>query len=253
MKRYQKTGRTFWVAILMAVIFFLVGCGKNFESMSAKEIYEFGSQKFEKKKYSEAIDAYNALIDLYPFSIFVSKAELGVADSQFKKRRWDEAIPSYEDFLERHPTNEQVPHVIYHLGMCYYKKKMAIDRDQTATFESENNFHKLITDYPESQYYAEAREKITLVRADLAKRERYVAKFYFREKEYYASLRRFLRVIRNYPDTKYFQEALYYSARCYLALGEDESAKQQLTLLKSKFPDGRYGRKAEKLLAKTSQ
>lgn len=247
MTKTNKRSRILLIFLICLVALFS-GCGKKFEDMSAREIYEFGSEKYGGGKYSDAIEAYEALIDLYPFSVYVSKAELGIADSYFHKHRWDEAIPAYVDFLDRHPTNPQVPHVIHNLGMCYYNKKMAIDRDQIATFEAEANFRHLVTDYPNSEYYEEARKKLNEVREDLAKRERYIAKFYFREKEYYASLRRYLRVIRNYPDTKYFEEALYYSALCYLYLGEHQDARRQVQLLKLKFPKGKYEKKAEKIL-----
>lgn len=238
-----------YIALIMA-IFLCFGCAKKFEEMSAKEIYEYGSDKLEKESFTDAIAAFEALIDLYPFSVYVSKAEIGIADSYFEKHRYDEAIPAYEDYLNRHPTNERVPHVIYNLGMCYFEKMMAIDRDQTATMLAESNFRKLVTDHPKSDYYDKAREKLNKVRADLAKRERYIAKFYFRDKEYYASLKRYLRLIRDFPDTKYFEEALYYSALCYYELGELKDAKRQLGLLKLKFPKGKYAGKAKKLSQK---
>ena len=190
------------------------------------------------------------MIDLYPFSVYVSKAELGIADGYFEKHRYDEAIPAYEDYLNRHPTHEKVPHVIYYLGMCYYEKKMAIDRDQTASFLAETNFRRLVTDHQKSEYFTKAKIKLDEVRKDLAKRERYIARFYFRDKEYYASLMRNLRIIRDFPDTKYFEEALYYSAVCYYELGELKEAKRQVGLLNLKFPDGKYGKKAGKLLQK---
>ena len=250
MKRTGIKSSTICLILFATTVFLLAGCGKKFEQMSAQEIYDFGSEKFGKGKYSDSIEAYEALIDLYPFSVYVSKAELGIADSYFEKKRFEEAIPAYQDYLDRHPTSERAPHVVYHLGMCYYSEKMAIDRDQYATSEAQNNFHKLITEYPKSDYYPEAKKKLSEVRDDLARRERYVAKFYYREKEYYASLRRYLRLIRNYPDTKYFEEALYYSAVCYAELGEFADTEKHLSLLKTKFPDGRYAKKAAKLLKK---
>ena len=232
------------------MVFLLCGCAKKFEQMSPKEIYEFGSEKYTDKKFTSAIEAYEKLIDLYPFSVFVAKAELGIADSYFRKRRWEEAIPAYEDFILRHPTNDQVPHAVYNLGMCYYSERFAIDRDQTTTFKAEENFRRVVTSYPDSEYYDKAKSKLSDVRGNLAKRERYVAKFYFRDKEYYASLRRYLRVIQNYPDTKYFEEALFYSAMCYLELDEKESAMQQFKILQLKYSDGKYAKKADKVIEK---
>lgn len=241
----------FIVFLVVAGIFvFGFGCAKKFSDMGARELYQYGNERLQNKKTSEAIEAFEALIDLYPFSVFVSKAELGIADGYYNKKRWDEAIPAYEDYLSRHPTSDQVPHVIYHLGMCYYKKKMAIDRDQFATYESESHFQNLVTNHQDSKYYDDSRAKLNEVRKDLAKRERYIAKFYYREKEYYASLRRYLRVIRNYPDTKYFEEALFYSGVCYYELQEYKNAKRQFKLLGKKYPNGRYVKKAEKIIAK---
>lgn len=242
--------RRILLPILVLLLIIGSGCAKRFDQMSAKEIYIYGNEKFEKGNYTEAVEAYENLIDLYPFSVFVSKAELGIADSYFAKKRYEEAMPAYKDFIDRHPTNEKVPHAIYNLGMCYFNKKMAIDRDQGATFEAEDNFRRLVTDYPDSDLYAKAKEKLSTVRKDLAKRERYIAKFYFKEGEYYASLRRYLRLIRNYPDTQYFEEALYYSAVCYFELGENNDAKRQISLLLLKFPDGKYVGKSKKLLEK---
>jgi outer membrane protein assembly factor BamD len=244
MKAVFKVGFLF---ILLAALVLGTGCAKKWDQMSPQEIYEHGSEKLDNGNFSEAIEAYGALIDLYPFSVYVSKAELGIADSYFAKHRYEEAIPAYEDYLNRHPTSEQVPHVIYHLGMCYYERKLAVDRDLANTFSAERNFYELVADHPDSEFYAPAREKLSQVRADLAKRERYIAKFYYRDKEYYASLRRYQRVIRNFPDTKYFAEALYYSGVCYLELGEKDQAKRQVDLLLAKFPEGKYANKGKKL------
>lgn len=250
MKKVEKIIRFTVFLVLSGIFIFGAGCAKNFSDMSAREIYQYGTGKLSDNKRTEAIEAFEALIDLYPFSVYVSKAELGIADGYYAKKRWDEAIPAYEDFLTRHPTSDHVPHVVYHLGMCYYKKKMAIDRDQYATFESEANFQNLVTNHQDSKYYDEAKAKLTEVRKDLAKRERYIAKFYYREKEYYASLRRYLRVIRNYPDTKYFEEALFYSGICYYQLKEFKNAKRQFKLLRTKYPSGRYAKKSQKIVAK---
>ena len=249
----MKTNKMRPLLLFIALVLFtvvLAGCGVPYDKMSAKEIYAMGQEKYDKGKYSEAIEAYEALIDLYPFSVLVTKAELGVADAYYKKRRYAEAIPAYEDWLQRHPTNEKVPHVLYNLGMSHYELKLAIDRDQTDTFAAEKNLFRLVTDFSGSEYYGQAKEKLSEVRKDLAKRERYIAKFYYREKEYYAALRRYNRVIRNYPDTEYFSESLYYSGICYYELGETDSARQQFELLATKFPGNKYAKKAKKFMEK---
>jgi len=238
----------FALAFLLAA-FALGGCGPKFEEMSPSEIYDFGEKEFFDRDFSDAIEAYEALIDLYPFSVFVTQAELRIADSYFGRKRWPEASVAYEDFLDRHPTNDAVPHCLHNLGLSHYHQKLAIDRDQGETHAAETALGRLVTHYPDYKEDADAREKLGEVRKDLASRERYIGRFYWREKEYYAALKRFQRVIRDYPDTVFYPEALYYGAMCLKNLEEHDEAGRYFNLLLKKFPDHKYAKKARKTFA----
>lgn len=239
------------VLILLALtIFYLVACGKSFEQMSAREIYDYGEKKFAKKRYSAALEAYQALIDLYPFSMYATESELRIADSHFKKRQWAEAVSSYEAFLERHPTHPKIPRVIQNLGMSNYKQKLAIDRDQHATSESLRYFSKLAREYPDSTETKESAVYLSKLKDELAKRERYIARFYWRDNEYYSSLERYLNIARLYPESRYYEEAIYYAGLCYVKLDEAKNAKRQFNLLVEKFPNGRYANRAKEALNK---
>lgn len=238
--------------LLAALLLFLTllagACGPKFDQMSAQQIYEYGQNKLNNKSYQDAIDAYEALIDLYPFSLYVTDAELGIADSHFMKRQWVEAEASYDAFAKRHPSHPKVDHALFRSGMSSYKQKLAIDRDLTATEKAESQFSSVVSRYPDSGYYGEARLRLKEVRNDLAKRERYVAKHYWRDGEYYAAFKRYERVIRLYSDTDYYEEALYYGARCLIELDERGEAKRYLELLVRKYPEGKYVSDANKLL-----
>lgn len=235
---------------LICICALLVGsCGPKFEEMSAQQIHNYGQAEFENKDYQDAIDAFEALIDLYPFSMYVANAELRIADANFNKRRWVEAEAAYEAFAQRHPNHEEVDHVYFRIGMCNYKEKLAIDRDQAYTSRAEQNFARVVSRYPDSEYIAEAQEKLAEVRRDLAKRERYVARHYWRDKEYYAAFKRWERIIRLFSDTEYYEEALYNAARCLHNLDEDGEARRYLRQLLNKFPEGKYAGKAKNLEA----
>jgi outer membrane protein assembly factor BamD len=232
-----------------ALLLLNAACGPRFETMTAQSIYEYGQARYAKGKYQESIEAWEKLIDLYPFSVHVTDAELGVADAHFKKRQYAEAEAAYDAFAKRHPTHEKADHVLYMTGMCGYKQKMAIDRDQTATIKAESSFSQVVSRYPNSTYYTDARLKLKEVRNDLAKRERYVAKFYWRDKEYFAALKRYERIIQLYADTDYYEEALFFGGRCLIYLDERDQARRYLEVLLQRFPEGKYAGDAKKLLA----
>jgi outer membrane assembly lipoprotein YfiO len=135
--------------------------------------------------------------------------------------------------------------------MASYKQKMSIDRDLSETTKAEAQFSQLVSRYPSSSYYKEARERLKEVRNDLAERERYVAKHYWRDDEYYAAFKRYERIVQLYADTDYYEEALYYGARCLVKLDERAQAKRFLDLLLQKFPGGKYADDARQLMAET--
>jgi outer membrane protein assembly factor BamD len=231
----------------------LSGCGPKYDQMSPKAIYDLGEEKYTHKNYSDAIEAYEALIDHYPFSVYVTQAELKIADAYYAKRRYAEAATAYEDFLEKHPTNDSVPHVLHYLGLSHYDQKRAIDRDQTETHAAEQTLSRLVTQYPDYMAHDDAKTKLAEARKDLAARERYIARFYWREKEYYASLMRFERVVRDYSDTIYYPEALYYAGACLVELDEKDEAKRYFDILQAKFPDHKYTKKARGYLNENSK
>lgn len=253
MKQGQKNRRAFrfgWLFLGLVGLLAAVGCGPSFKDMSAKQIYDYAQEKYDKKSYEDAIEAYEALIDLYPFSVYVTNSELGIADANFNKRRWVEAEAAYDSFIKQHPKHDRIDHVYYYSGMCGYKQKLSIDRDLAATQKAEMQFSQVVSRFPESSYLAEARLKLREVRNDLAKRERYVARHYWRDKEYYAAFKRYEQVIRLYADTDYYEEALYYAARCLANLDEKAEAKTYLKLLLGNYPEGKYADEAKDLQAK---
>ena len=249
----SATTKTSNWAILIAALLVLTivtACGPKFEEMTAAQLHEYAQTKFAKRNFQDAVDAYEALIDLYPFSLYVTEAELGIADAYYMKRRWIEAEAAYDSFATRHPNHDRIDHVYFRSGMSAYEQKLAIDRDQAATQKSEADLSRVVSQYPDSQYFAEARLRLSEVRNDLAKRERYVAKHYWRNKEYYAAYKRYERVIRLFSDTDYYEESLYYGARCLIYLNEKDQAERLLRQLLRQNPEGKYADEAEDLLAK---
>ncbi|MDP8254541.1 MAG: outer membrane protein assembly factor BamD [Candidatus Alcyoniella australis] len=221
---------------------------RNLDLMSAREIYETGMQDFDKGRHSRALGAFQGLIELYPFSMYVTPAELRISDSYYHRRMYPESVEAYNDFITRHPTNKEVPHALYMLGLANYKQKFAIDRDQFYTHEALKYFQRVIKEYPDSENHADALDKAAECRHDLARREEYVGRFYYRNKEYFAALGRYREIIEQYKDTEFYAESLYMAGRCYLALDSPDAARLLLDTLIAEFPDDKYASRARSVL-----
>jgi len=190
-----------------------------------RELARVGMIYFQEKDYNKAIETFQKIRDLHPFSPYTILAELKIADSHYYKKDYEEALAEYEDFEKLHPRNEVVPYVIYQMGMCHFNRMLGIDRDKTATYEALQLFERLVRTYPKSKYAAQAKERIKECREVLARHEFYVGKFYFKTKQYKAALGRFEDILRKYPDSELKEGAMEYIKRCQIKLGHMATAE----------------------------
>lgn len=216
------------------IIFFLcTGCsalkktwnaitGKD-EVGTAQQLAWDGMDAFEDGDYKDAIEYFQKLKDWYPFSEYLSLAELKTADAHYHLDQYEEAIFAYEEFEKLHPRNEAIPYVIYQIGLCYYDQIDTIDRDQTPARKALETFRRLNTQFPNDQYARSATEHIPKCLKSLAGNDYIVGVFYYKSKHYKAALNRFMSVLSNYPDVGYHQDALEYVAKCEASLSEDEN------------------------------
>ena len=179
-----------------------------------------GLEKMAVGDYLSAIDAFQKIKDRYPFSKCATMAQLKLADAIFGKGSYDEAYNNYDEFERLHPTNPQIPYVIYQKGMCHFKQIGTIDRDQSHTSKAKEEFERLIRRFPDCKYSRLAQKRLRDCFIELAEHELYVGKFYYKIKKYKAAKSRFLYILRNYPDLGQYHKALKYLTLCEQKLAE---------------------------------
>ncbi len=211
------------------------GVGKRVRNWFAKEkpdrppdvMAEEGIRELKKKKYDDAIETFGKLKDRYPYSDQALLAQIKVADAYFYKKKYDEALDAYKEFEKLHPSNRAVPYAVFRQGMCYYRQRSTIDRDQTFTQKAMTEFRRLVQKYPESEYVPRAQKYIAQCRNDLAEHEFYVGEFYFRTKRYASALDRFQALAQDYPEYPQQAKVKNYIAQCqeYVANPEKQPRK----------------------------
>lgn len=212
------------------VIFLFVcpGCSllETKEEQTAEELLKEGTNYFDDKDYSFAIESFEKLKDWYPFSKHSIFAELKIADAYFKLKEYAEAILSYEEFESLHPGNEATPYVVYQIGLCYFMQIRSTDRGQTPAKKALSTFTRLKKQFPDSNYAQQSDIHIHESLKSLAGNELYIGLYYFKTKHYKAALNRFKAVISDYPDVGTHQEALQYISLCEELLKEQETEKK---------------------------
>ncbi len=215
--------------VLLMLLFSVAGCAwfqdKNEMEKSAQELVQEGSSQFRDRDFKDAIHSFTTLKDWYPFSKYAILAELKIADAHYELEEYEEAIFAYQEFESLHPKNEAIPYVIYRTGLCWFDRIDTVDRDQKSSRKAQAEFNRLVERFPDTTQAAKAAKHIEHCIASLAGHELYVARFYFKTKQYKAAQKRFEYLFANYPDTKEGKEALPNIARCQQMIDQAETDK----------------------------
>ena len=227
---------------------FLTGCSKDidFEAMennSAEEIFAKGKTEMVAKNYSDAAKIFEQLEKLHPYSKLTADAQLAAGDCYYTS--------SYEIFVKTHPTHERVPYALYMLGLIDYEQMPIIERDQEATVTSLSYFEELCNRYPDSKFSKDAKEKIKVLRNQIAGREVFVARYYQKRVNYAAAIGRLNSVIDNYSDTIHAPAAMLRLIECYTAMGFANEALAVNKLLQAKHKDSTWAKHAVTILNPT--
>jgi len=105
-----------------------------------------------------------------------------------------------------------------------------------------------LEDYPRHEKREDAERKINELREKLAEKQWKNAELYRKMMEYKSSLIYYDIVLEQYYDTGFADDALYGKALIFMDREEYQDAKEQLLLLKNKFPESDLLPAAERLL-----
>jgi outer membrane protein assembly factor BamD len=221
--------------LLLVLVLSLSGCGmwKDYQLQKQKvrnapeAHYHRGIEAFQDGRYKRAIESFTRVKEQFPLDPLALLAELGIADANFSDGQFAEADLAYTDFLSLHPTNENIPYVMYQIGLCHYNQILSIDRDQSDTLRALGDFERLIARYPTSKFAFMAEKKVHECRQKLAEKEFYIGEFYFKRERYKAAIQRFEALAKNYPTLGFdYQNGIYLAeARKRLAVEEAKKAK----------------------------
>jgi outer membrane protein assembly factor BamD len=170
------------------------------EQEAAPSLLTTGMEAYNVGNYYDALQAFNQILDQYPFSPQALIAELKAADCHYYREEYIEAKTLYQEFEERHPTNETIPYVMFQIGMCDFRRTDRIDRDISGAQEAIQDFSKLLRSFPHSPYTREAKAHIEAAKEFLVNHEYFVAVFYVRTEKYEQAQHRLKYLLSMYPE-----------------------------------------------------
>jgi outer membrane protein assembly factor BamD len=222
--------------VLLTVVFLLSGCkmwlpwAKKVEMARAtpEGLYQQGLEEYREGGYKRSVELFQRVKEEYPLSPLAIMAEMGIADAYFSGKQYLEANLAYSEFLNLHPTNENLPYVMYQIGMCHFNEITTIDRDQSEAFKALKEFDRLMVRFPGSKFSFMAEKMIRDCRKTLGEQEFYVGEFYFNIKEYRAALHRFEKIARDYANVGLDYKVNYFIVETKRRIAEADAKKKSV-------------------------
>jgi outer membrane protein assembly factor BamD len=248
-RRHHASGAT-WRLLLLAVCLLapFAACKSGPKTdpilrLSAQEALEQGKALMEDEKYFRARDYLTHAYEVEPNSVAGREGLLLAADSFYLdggRSNLVQAEARYRDFINRFPTSDRAPYAQFQIANSLAQRMGRPDRDLSATEEALTAYQDLIRLYPTSEYAAQAREKIRLVKENLAEHEFLIGDFYLRYQLPPAAVSRFEYLLENYPAYSEKDKVLYKLGVAYLDSRQPEKARDTFERLEREFPRSEY-------------
>ncbi|MGD2071611.1 MAG: outer membrane protein assembly factor BamD, partial [Gemmatimonadota bacterium] len=211
--------------------------------LSAQEALDQGKALMTDEKYFRAREFLTHAYEVEPNSLAGREALLLTADSFYQdggNTNFIQAEARYRDFLNRFPTSDRAAYAQFQIANSLAQRMRRPDRDLTATEDALSAYQDLIRLYPTSEYAAQARDKIHLVKENLADHELVVGEFYLQYRLASAAVKRFEFLLENYPAYTAKDKALLDLGVAYVRTRQPEKARETYERLAREFPDSEY-------------
>jgi outer membrane protein assembly factor BamD len=211
-----------------------------FAHQPVETLYNNGVDALRDKRYTSAIDQFNAVDQNFPFSTWAASAQLMEAYTQYLQNHYTEALTSLDGYVKLHPASRDVAYAYYLRALCYYEQITDISRDQKGTQEALTALQEVVNRFPATPYARDAKLKIDLCRDHIAGANMEIGRWYEGQHMYTAAIGRFQRVVDDYQTTNQVPEALARLVEIYLIMGLKDQATQTAAVLGYNYPGNRW-------------
>ncbi len=211
-----------------------------------KEAYKAlneGDPYFAAKKFLEAEL-------LFPQSEWASMSALMAAYSFYLQNYYAEALSNLERFLITYPKDKNLAYVHYLIAMCYYETIEDEKRDSAPLIKAKNKFIYIMENFPNTDFYMDAKFKIGLINDISASKEMYLGRHYIKKGKWIAAINRFKYVIEEYDQTVFIEEALHRLVEINYRIGLVEESEKFAAVLGYNYLSSEWYKKSYKVFNK---
>ena len=209
----------------------------------AYESLNDGDPYFAAKKFLEAEL-------LFPQSEWAPRSALMASYSYYLQNYYTEALFNLERYIRTYPNDENLSYGYYLIAMCYYETIEDEKRDSEPLIEAKNKFQFILNEYPNTDFALDAKFKIDLIEDVIASKEMYLGRHYIKKGKWIAAINRFKKVIDEYDQTIFVEEAIHRLVELNYKLGLLQESQKYANLLGYNYLSSKWYEKSYKVFNK---
>jgi outer membrane protein assembly factor BamD len=172
---------------------------------------------------AKAEELFTTVITNAPFSAkYASAAQFNIGQARERQGEFPKAIEAYQKIIDDYPFSEMADDAQYQIGYVYMKASRAGEYDQSASIKAREAFEDFIYRYPNSEKVAQAKQNMQNLGAKQTDSAFSVAQFYDKQKNYKAAAIYYNEVIRTEPDSPNAKTSQDRLASLKAQVGEDK-------------------------------
>ncbi len=255
--------RTFFA---ISVLLIVTSCG-DYQKIIKSTDYEYKLKKareyYDNKDFTKATQLYSELVNIYRGTNRADQVYYYLAKSNFGQRDYLMAGHYFRQLVKEYPHSTFAEESEYIIGYCYYLDSPTPRLDQKTTQDAIDAFQLFINIYPSSNKVADANKLIDELREKLVLKSYLNGKLYYDLGDYRASVISLTNSLKEYPDSKYREELMFYLLKSKYLLSENsvEEKKRdrqnaeldEYYTFVDEFPNSKFRKEADRFFANTKK
>ena len=199
--------------LLVIFAFFALSACNRQQDLAMKSadkdfILKVANEKFEKKKWKDAIALYERLSNLVAGTDDAANVVYNSAYANYYDKNYKLAGHQFKNFAVTFPQDKRAEDASYMSALCYYQGSMDYNLDQSSTELAINELQNFLNSYPNSEKSKNINELIDELTYKLEFKAYENARQYYKMADYRAASVAFENVLEDFPSTK-LREKIY--------------------------------------------
>jgi outer membrane protein assembly factor BamD len=197
------------------------------------EMYELANRYYQEEDYFKAKRLYELIAPKYAGRPQGERLSFFFADAQFKTRAYYLSSYQFERFIKAYPNSDKREEASFLEAESYYHMSPRFSLDQTDTDKALEKLQNFINNYPNSEYFNRANERVQELKIKKERKAFEIAKQYDNLGEFnlpvlFSAIKSLNNFIIEYPGSIFREEALFIRIKSATVLAENSTSNRMM-------------------------